>query len=175
MGDTHFWHAIPIEKRVAIALWRLLTSNSSRTVAKTFAVRKSTAVQITREFWVMLRLALQYIHFPKSRRETTEATKQLKVFCQCRMPEVIGVLEGTHIAIVLPNNDRNADYVSRKRRYTIFTQVVVGANLVFLDVATRFPGSCHNACNFRNTSLYTQAVNEEIQTKSEDVIKKFTS
>ena len=38
--DTQFRRAIPIEKRVAIALWRLSTGNSFRTVAKTFAVGK---------------------------------------------------------------------------------------------------------------------------------------
>ena len=48
--DTQFWCALPIKKRVVIALWRLPTGNSFRTVVKTFAVGKSTAVQITREF-----------------------------------------------------------------------------------------------------------------------------
>ena len=46
--DIQFRRAIPIEKRVAIALWRLSTGNLLRTVAKTFVVGKSTAVQITR-------------------------------------------------------------------------------------------------------------------------------
>ena len=69
------------------------------------------------------------------------------------MVQVIGALDGTYIAIVLHNNDGNANYFSRKRRYTISTQGFLGANLVFLDVATRFPGSCHDARNFRNTSL----------------------
>ena len=38
--DTQFRRAIPIEKRVAIALWRLSTDKSFRTVAKTFAFGK---------------------------------------------------------------------------------------------------------------------------------------
>ena len=46
--DIQFRRAMPIEKRVAIALWRLWTGNLFRTVAKTFVVCKSTAVQITR-------------------------------------------------------------------------------------------------------------------------------
>ena len=36
--DTQFWCALPIKKRVVIALWRLPTGNSFRTVVKTFAV-----------------------------------------------------------------------------------------------------------------------------------------
>ena len=73
-SESQFRHAIPIEKRVAIALWRLLTGNSFHAVAKTFAVGKSTAVQITREFCLeMLRLAPRHVHFPRSRRKTVEA------------------------------------------------------------------------------------------------------
>ena len=101
----------------------------------------------------MLRLAPWYINFPRTRRETTEAIEQFKVFCQCRMVQVIGASDDTYIEIVVPYNDGNANYFSRKRRYTISTQGFLGANLVFLDVATRFPGSCHDARNFRNTSL----------------------
>ena len=170
--DTQFRRAIPIEKRFEIALWRHSTGNPFRAVAKTFAVAKSTAVQITREFCSeMLRLAPRYIHFPRSRRETTEAIEQFKAFCQGRIPQVLGALDGTHIPIVAPNVDGKADYFSRKQRYTISTQGFVGANLVFLDVATGFPGSCHDARNFRNTSLYTKAKNGEILIKPEDVIE----
>ena len=105
--DTQFRRAIPIEKRVAIALWwRLSTGNLFRTVAKTFAAGKPTAVQITREFCSeMLRLAPRYIHFPRSRRETAEAIEQFEVFCQCRILQVLGALDGTHIPIVAPNVD----------------------------------------------------------------------
>ena len=113
--DTQFRRGIPIEKRVAIALWRFSTGNSFRTIAETYAVGKSTAVQITREFCSeILRLTPRYIHFPRSRRETAEAIEQFKVFCQCRIPQVIGDLDGTHIAIVASNVDGKADYFSRK-------------------------------------------------------------
>ena len=109
--------------------------------------------------------------FPRSRRETAEAIEQFKVFCQGRIPQVLEALDGTHIPIVAPNVDGKADYFSRKQRYTISTQGLVGANLVFLDVATGFPGSYHDAGNFRNSSLYTQAENGEILIKPEDVIE----
>ena len=53
--DTQLRKAIPIEKPVAIAIWRLSTGNSFRSVAKTFAVGKSIAVKITREFCTEMR------------------------------------------------------------------------------------------------------------------------
>ena len=80
--DTQFWRAISIEKRVAIALWRLSTGNLFRNIAKTFVVGKSTGFQIPREFCSeMLRLAPRYIH-----RETAEEAeeKQRKLFNSLR-------------------------------------------------------------------------------------------
>ena len=47
--DTNFRRAIPVQKRVAVAIWRLANGNSFRTVSKTMAIGKSTAVEITKE------------------------------------------------------------------------------------------------------------------------------
>ena len=48
--DSNFRRAIAVEKHVAIAIWRLSTGNSFRSIAKGFAVGKSTAVTICKEF-----------------------------------------------------------------------------------------------------------------------------
>ena len=48
--DTRFREAVSIEKRVAVALWRLASGNAYRTVASTFGIGKSTAVEITNSF-----------------------------------------------------------------------------------------------------------------------------
>lgn len=170
--DTRLRKAVPIEKRVAVAIWRLSTGNSFRTIAKTFAIGKSTAVQITKEFCAeMLRLSPRYIKFPSSRRETAEAIEKFKGDYGCEIPQVMSALDGTHIPISAPNVDGKIDYFSRKQRYTIGLQGLIGANLVFLDVATGFPGSCHDARNLRNSSLFRRAENNEILTKPEDVIE----
>ena len=49
------------------------------------------------------------------------------------------------------------NYFSRKQKYTVDTQAVVGSNLVFLDVAAGFPGSIHDARMLRPTKLYKDA------------------
>ena len=76
--DTQLRRAVPIEKRVAIALWRLSTENSFGTTAKTFAVGKSTAIQITCDLCSEIqRLASTFIKFPNTRRETAKAIEKL--------------------------------------------------------------------------------------------------
>ena len=59
--------------------------------------------------------------------------------------EVVGAIDGTHFEIICPDSDSKVDYYSRKQMYTVNTQAVVGADLVFLDIATGFPGSVHDA------------------------------
>ena len=119
----------------------------------------------------MLRLARRYIHFPRSRRETAEAIEQFKVFCQCRIPQVLGNLDGTHIPIEhLTLMEKQIILV--ENNVTLFTDKdLLEQIFFFLNLATGFLGSCHDARNFRNTSLYMQAENGEILTKPEDVIE----
>ena len=79
--DTELRCTVPIEKRSAIALWRLSTRNSFRTTPKIFAVGKSTAVQITRNFCSEIqRLASRFIKFPNTRRETASEAREFSNF-----------------------------------------------------------------------------------------------
>ena len=69
--DTTFRKAIPIQKRVAIALWRLSTGNSFRSTAAVFGVGKSSAVDKTKQFCkCVARRAGNFIKFHKNERET---------------------------------------------------------------------------------------------------------
>ena len=118
--DTNFRKSIPIEKRVAIAIWRISTGNSFRTVSKTFAVGKSTSVIITREFCrEITRISSQFIKFPKSRKETAKEIENFKVDYSCKIPQVVGAIDGTHIAIQAPMNDSKFDYYCRKQMYIV--------------------------------------------------------
>ena len=82
----------------------------------------------------------------------------------------MSALDGTHIPISAPNVDGKVDYFSRKHFYTIGLQGLIGANLIFLDVATGYPGSWHDARNLRNSSLFRKAENNEILENPKDVI-----
>ena len=91
--------------------------------------------------------------------------------CRCQIPQALGALDGTHIPIIAPSVEGKADYYSRKQCYAISTQATVGANLVFLDVATGFSGSCHNSKNLRNTYLFRRTENRKILAQLENVVE----
>ena len=128
--DTKFRKSIPVQKRVAIALWRLSTGNSFRTIAKTFAVGKSTAVSITKYFCKeMRRSSKEYIKFTVTSDKVENAIEKLETCCNC-------AIDGTHIYIKTPQCDSKYDYFFRKQRYSINTQAVAGGDLLFLDLVT---------------------------------------
>ena len=144
--DTKFRKSIPVQKRVAIALWRLSTGNSFRAIAKTFAVGKSTAVSITKDFCKkMRRLSKEYIKFPVTSDEVENAIEKFKTCCNSKIPQSLGAIDGTHIYIKTPQCDSKYDYFCRKQRYSINTQAVAGGDLLFLNLATGFPSSLHDS------------------------------
>ena len=89
--DTNFRKCVATEKGVAIAVWRLATGNSYRTISKVFGVGKSTIILIIREFnEEMVRLALNFIRFPRNGRETTIAIEKFHAYTGCVIPNVVG-------------------------------------------------------------------------------------
>ncbi|KAG0435871.1 hypothetical protein HPB47_018278 [Ixodes persulcatus] len=67
-NNTNMRQAIPLEKRVAIALYRLATSAEDRTVANLFGVSRSFVNIIFREFCGVLvqRLEPRFVKFPRA-------------------------------------------------------------------------------------------------------------
>ena len=157
--ETRFRKAIPIEKRAAITLWRLETGNSYRSIAKNFAFgAKSTAVEITNEFYKCItEMVSDFIVFPKTERETAEAIIRFAEFSNCKIPQVVGVIDGVQIEVLGPRGDSKVAYFNRKQHCPVNTQATIGANLVFLDLATGFPGSLHDSRVLQHSTLYRNA------------------
>ena len=55
-------------------------------------------------------------------------------------------------------------------KYTVNTQAVVGADLVFLDIVTGFPGNVRDARVLRSTSLFAQAERRDILDSPQELI-----
>jgi hypothetical protein len=157
--NTVFRDAIPPEKRVAIALWRLAGGASFRTIATHFDVGKSSCVTITKEFCKALnRFVGNYIKFPTNRDETARAIALFQD--ECKIPQAVGAIDGTHIEIIAP--DEPFDYFDRHHRYSVTMQAVVGENLMFLDTAIGYPGSMHDARILRASNIFTKAENGDV-------------
>ena len=161
--DTQLRSAIPIQKRVAIVVWRLAIGDSYRAIGTVFGVGKSTAIGITLEFCRVLEgLAPNFIAFPQTRDETMIAIASFKESVNCRVPQAVGAIDGTHIEIIAPSEVNKFDYFDRNKRYSIILQGIVGANLKFLDIEVGYPGAMHDCRVLRNSEIFTRAENREI-------------
>lgn len=144
---------------MAIALWRLATGNSFRSIGAHFDVGKSTCVMLPKEFCeALVRFQLRFIKLPINCRDTARAIALFQD--QCKIPLAIGAINGTHIEIIAPEDP--FDYFDRQHRYNIFMQAIVGKNLIFLDTEIGFPGSMHDARVLRNSEMFQNAENNRV-------------
>ena len=137
--------------------------NSYRCIAKTFAIGKLSAVKISKDFCSALRLQLcTYINLPDSSVATKHAIEAFKADYNCKIPQSLGTVDCTHIFMKSPNCENKYDSYCRKQRYSINTQVVVGANLHFLDVEAGFLASMHDKRVLRQANVFQRTESSKI-------------
>lgn len=68
-------------------------------------------------------------------------------------PKLLGAIEGSHIPILRPRESA-ADYYNRKGFYSVTMQAVVEYRGRFMVVNIGWPGKCHDARVFVNSSVY---------------------
>ncbi|PSN42157.1 putative nuclease HARBI1, partial [Blattella germanica] len=74
-------------------------------------------------------------------------------------PGVIGCIDGTHIQIPAPKNNRGS-YYNRKGFHSILLQVVCDADKKFTDVFCGWPGSTNDARMWKRSALYQKLQND---------------
>lgn len=67
-------------------------------------------------------------------------------------PGVIGVLDGTHVAILKPKAEAH-NFYNRKGFYSLNTLLVCDANLKIISVNANYPGSNHDAFIWRYSAV----------------------
>lgn len=98
----------------------------------------------------------RYIKLP----ETYEKKMELKVqfYSVARFPKVIGAIDCTHIKLQSPSREYGEQYRNRKGYFSLNVQALVNANMEFLDVVARWPGSAHDSNIFANSRLKARMV-----------------
>lgn len=112
------------------------TGTASRIVAK-----------VSRELSI---LYPQFIKMPSPREIIQEQEKFNNMF---QFPRIIGVVDGTHIKISSPGGDDAEVFRNRKTYFSLNVQVTGNADMKFIDVVARWPGSAHDATIFANSRL----------------------
>uniref|UniRef100_A0A8C4Y219 DDE Tnp4 domain-containing protein n=1 Tax=Gopherus evgoodei TaxID=1825980 RepID=A0A8C4Y219_9SAUR len=146
--DTRLRAALPVEKRVAIAIWKLATPDNYRSVANQFGVGKST-------IGIVLMQVCRAINRMLLRRTVTLGNVQDVVdgFAQMGFPNCGGAIDGTHIPILAPPH-LASEYINWKRYFSMVLQVLVDHRGCFIDTNTGWPGKVHDACIFQKSGLF---------------------
>ena len=150
--DTRLRQCIHVNKRVAVALWRLATGDTYRSTGLQFGIGRCTAMLITHDFCeAIAKRATEFIKFPVTEQEVLQS---IRLFTnKSPFPQVVGAIDGSHIALkTVPVNER-IEYFNRKQYYSIVIQGVADASFKFLDVSTGYPGSIHDARILRLSKL----------------------
>uniref|UniRef100_A0A8C0QIQ0 DDE Tnp4 domain-containing protein n=1 Tax=Chelonoidis abingdonii TaxID=106734 RepID=A0A8C0QIQ0_CHEAB len=136
--DTRLRAALSVEKRVAIAVWKLATPDSYRSVANQFGVGKSTVGIVVMQVCT----AINRILF---RRTVTLGNVQDIVdgFAQMGFPNCGGAIDGTHIPILAPPH-LTSEYINRKGYFSMVLQALVDHRGRFTDIYTGWPGKVHD-------------------------------
>lgn len=135
-------------------LWYMANTNTFREMGNLFGVCKSTAWHVIRRvcLW-LISIGHRYLKWPNS----SEALYIAEVFEEkTKIPGVLGCIDGTHIAIKAPQQNKES-YFNRKRFYSISLQAVVDYRMKFLSVYSGEPGSLHDSRVLRRSELYRKA------------------
>ncbi|CAM4611206.1 unnamed protein product [Lepidochelys kempii] len=148
--STKMRAALTVEKRVAIALWKLATPDSYWSVRNQFGVGRSTAgaavIQVAN---VITELLLP--------RVVTLGNVQVIVdaFAAMGLPKCDGATDGTHIPI-LALDHQGSEYVNRKGYFSIVLQALVDHKGRFTNISVGWPGKVHEALIFKNSGPFQQ-------------------
>lgn len=143
---------IPVEKRIAIALWRLGTNVEYRTISHLFGVGMSTVCIVVHEVCKVIvdSLLSKYIRIPHG----NDAMEVVRGFEErWGFPQCFGAVDGTHIPILPPCNTPT-DYYNRKGFHSIVVQALVDYQYRFMNVYVGWPGSVHDARILSNSEVF---------------------
>jgi hypothetical protein len=127
--DTHLRVAIPVEKRVAVALHILKSCCDPSTVGDLYGVGESTARMLLHEFCDAVKKTLKptFLKFP------TEEVLQCYVQQfenRWDFPGTIGALDGSHISILRPDYC-GTDYFNYKKYFSVVLMAVADPDYKF--------------------------------------------
>uniref|UniRef100_A0A8D0GQE7 DDE Tnp4 domain-containing protein n=1 Tax=Sphenodon punctatus TaxID=8508 RepID=A0A8D0GQE7_SPHPU len=137
--DTCMRKAISVEKRLAITLLKLATTDGYRSVAARFGVGVSTVCNIVIEVCK----TINDILLPKV-IQFHDLSEIVNGFQMLGFPQCMGAINGSHIRIIAPAVNKES-YVCRKGYHSIVLQAIVDANGLFTDVFAGFHGGAHNS------------------------------
>ncbi|CAM5146023.1 unnamed protein product [Eretmochelys imbricata] len=147
--NTKMRAVLTVHKQVAIALWKLTTPASYRSVRNQFGVGKSTVGAAVMQAGNAITELLSKV--------VTLGNVQVIVdgFAAMGFPNCGGAIDGTHIPLLGPDH-QGSQYINRKGYFSMVLQALVDHKGRFTNINVGWPGKVHDAHVFRNSGLFKQ-------------------
>ncbi|CAM4717894.1 unnamed protein product [Lepidochelys kempii] len=146
--NTKMRAALTVHKQVAIALWKLATSDSYWSVGNQFGVGKSTVGA------AMIQAADAITELLLSRVVTLGNVQVIMDgFAAMRFPKCGGAKDGTHIPILGPEH-QGIQYINHKGYFSRVLQALVDHKGRFTNINVGWLGKVHDTRIFRNSGLW---------------------
>ncbi|XP_071772065.2 uncharacterized protein LOC139924806 [Centroberyx gerrardi] len=153
--DTSFRLALPVEKRVAVALWRLASNIEYRTISSLFGVGKSTVCRCVRDMCHAIVALLRPVYLRPPTDQELEDSAQL-FLSHWGFPHCVAAVATLHTAIITPSANAS-DYANPAGWLSVLSQVAVNGLGQFWDVCASFPGGTDPADILQNSTLWATA------------------
>jgi hypothetical protein len=155
-------HATPSETQFLTAMSFFRSGSFQYLEGSVGGTSQSTASRIIERFSrnIVNRLLPTYLQFPSTALEMNHTKSRF--FDIAGMPNIIGIIDGTHINIKSPGTAEENAFVNRKLRHSINAQVVANFNYSFSDVVIKWPGSTHDAFIWRQCGLRERFVSKQL-------------
>ncbi|XP_010884671.2 protein ANTAGONIST OF LIKE HETEROCHROMATIN PROTEIN 1 [Esox lucius] len=153
--NTHLRPALPLEKRVAIALWRLASNIEYRTISGLFGVGSSTVCKCVRDVCHAIVTLLRPIYLRSPSEQEVEDSAH-HFLSRWGFPHCMGTVATFHTAILTPSANV-ANYTNPGGWLSVVSQVAVNGLGQFWDVCAGFPGSTDSKAILQNSALWATA------------------
>lgn len=97
-------------------------------------------------------LAPRYIKFPRTDDEISQ--KKTAFLNRYGLPGVLGIVDGTHVALSAIKHEIEHAFVNRKGFHSINVQIVCDDRMLITNINARYPGSTHDSYIFLGSQVY---------------------
>eukprot|EP00955_Chlamydomonas_euryale_P034020 349679-Chlamydomonas_euryale.AAC.3 len=154
---SNFKEALPVEKKVAVTLFRLTNESFTYKIFEGWwGLAASTPCKVVHQVVcaVIDVMRSTYLKCPSGE----QAVRIKEAFAAKGFPNCLGCIDGTHIKIHKPTIMYSEDfYCVRKASNTIQVQAVCDDRGYIWDAVLGRPGSCHDSVVLKNSNLYQNA------------------
>ncbi|XP_001630047.3 protein ANTAGONIST OF LIKE HETEROCHROMATIN PROTEIN 1 [Nematostella vectensis] len=153
--DTLMRESVPVEKRVAVGLFRLATGSPYNKTGEQFGIGRRTSLYIKDEFCeVLVKNAKYFIKFPTTEEDTRAAIDGFEGKCQ--IPQLAGAIKAVRFKIKAPSlvTHKMKYYNDNLKCHSMILQAVTDSSGKFLDVSTGYPGGITNTEALAISDIY---------------------